>query len=180
MAYYRDVPPRSKAGKAVNGVAAGLGWFSIGLGLCELLAPQLLTRKLGRQGHEPLVRLYGLREIVTGIGLLTATDHRPWLWARVGGDALDALTLLGGRRGRHSRDGNLGRALVAVAGIAALDLVCAQAASATARAARRPLPDYRDRSGLPRPPQAMRGAARDFPIPRDMRVPEALRPYTAG
>ena len=29
-----------------------------------------------------------------------------------------------------------------------------------------------------RPPQQMRGAARDFEVPRDFRTPEALRPYT--
>jgi hypothetical protein len=32
---------------------------------------------------------------------------------------------------------------------------------------------------MPRPPEAMRGAARDFKIPRDMRTPEALRPWQA-
>jgi hypothetical protein len=40
--------------------------------------------------------------------------------------------------------------------------------------------DYRDRRGMPRPPQAMRGAARDFEIPRDFRTPEALRPWTSA
>jgi hypothetical protein len=41
--------------------------------------------------------------------------------------------------------------------------------------------DYRDRSGLPRSPQAMRGAARrDFEPPRDFRTPEALRPWTSA
>ena len=40
--------------------------------------------------------------------------------------------------------------------------------------------DYGDRSGLPRPPEAMRGAARDFEVPQDMRVPELLRPYRAA
>jgi hypothetical protein len=38
--------------------------------------------------------------------------------------------------------------------------------------------NYRDRSGMPRPPDQMRGAASDFEVPRDMRPPEALRAYT--
>ena len=41
----------------------------------------------------------------------------------------------------------------------------------------RPLRDYSGRRGMPRPPDAMRGIARDFPVPRDMRIPEAMRPY---
>jgi hypothetical protein len=26
----------------------------------------------------------------------------------------------------------------------------------------------------------MRGVARDFPVPRDMRIPEAMRPFPGG
>lgn len=37
--------------------------------------------------------------------------------------------------------------------------------------------DYSNRSGFPRSPEEMRGAARDFEIPRDMRTPDVLRPY---
>lgn len=39
--------------------------------------------------------------------------------------------------------------------------------------------DYGDRSGLPAAPAQMRGAARGFAIPRDMRTPPALRPFTS-
>jgi hypothetical protein len=38
---------------------------------------------------------------------------------------------------------------------------------------------YRNRSGFPRAPDAMRGEAlRTFDTPRDMRAPDALLPYT--
>jgi hypothetical protein len=38
---------------------------------------------------------------------------------------------------------------------------------------------YRNRSGFPRAPGAMRGEARrTFETPRDMRAPDALLPYT--
>lgn len=51
---------------------------------------------------------------------------------------------------------------------------------ATAARQRRPLRDYSGRSGFPLGVEASRGAASDAPIPADMRIPEPLRPYTAG
>ena len=182
MAHARHSSLRGNVRKTADNLASGLGWFSIGLGLVEMLAPQMLTRRLGQQGLEPVIRLYGAREIANGIGLLTANNRAPWLWARVGGDILDAATLLAGRRSRHARNDSLRLALFAVIGIAAVDLICAQALSASQQpqVPVRRLRDYRGRSGLPRSPEAMRGAARDFQVPRDMRIPEAMRPYTAG
>jgi hypothetical protein len=79
-----------------HSVARGLGWFSIGLGLAEILAPRALTRGLGMEGHEQIVRAYGVREIATGIGILSSTHPVPWIWGRVGGDALDIATLATG------------------------------------------------------------------------------------
>jgi hypothetical protein len=73
-----------------------LGWFAIGLGLAEILAPRALTRGLGMEGHEQIVRAYGVREIATGIGILSSTHPVPWIWGRVGGDALDIATLATG------------------------------------------------------------------------------------
>jgi hypothetical protein len=58
-----------------HSMARGLGWFSIGLGLTEVLAPRALTRGLGMEGNEQLVQAYGLREIATGIGILSS-DQR--------------------------------------------------------------------------------------------------------
>ena len=40
--------------------------------------------------------------------------------------------------------------------------------------------DYSDRVGMSRAPEQMRGAARDFEVPRDMRPPEALRAYATS
>ena len=34
-----------------------------------------------------------------------------------------------------------------------------------------------NRRGMPRPAKAMRGAASDFELPKDIRIPEAVRPY---
>jgi hypothetical protein len=33
-------------------MARGLGWFSLGLGVAEMLAPRALTRGLGMEGNE--------------------------------------------------------------------------------------------------------------------------------
>ncbi len=162
-------------------VAQGLGWFSIGLGLVEVLAPQALARGLGMRGHERLIASYGAREIATGTGILTARDPTPWIWGRVAGDALDLGTLATGLDGRNRQREKVGWALAAVAGVTLLDLLCGRALSAR-RSGRRLARhrDYSDRRGMPQPPEAMRGAARDFEIPRDFRTPEALRPWTSA
>ena len=74
-------------------VVDGLGWFSIALGAAELLAPRALDRWLGVGEHETVTRLYGLREIGVGAGILLSRDPTPWLWARVAGDVLDLASL---------------------------------------------------------------------------------------
>jgi hypothetical protein len=60
-----------------HAMVRGLGWFSIGLGLAEVLAPRALTRGLGMEGNEQIVRAYGLREIATGIGILFSNQPAP-------------------------------------------------------------------------------------------------------
>ncbi len=164
--------------RQAKGLARGLGWFSIGLGVAELLAARSLARAVGLRGHEGLLRAYGVREIVTGIGLLAAGDggkQAPWLWGRVGGDMLDMATLAPGLQTRHRTGAAV--ALAAVAGVTALDVVCARSLSSQPAA---PV-DYSDRSGYPRPVEEMRGAAlADFEAPRDMRIPAALRPWVDG
>ncbi|SDB72066.1 hypothetical protein [Belnapia rosea] len=162
------------APKHARALAQGLGWFSIGLGVAEVLMPHRVTRATGLHGHERLVASYGVREIATGIGLLTSRDPTPWLWGRVGGDALDIGTLAAGLRPANRDWERSGAALLAVLGVAALDLVCVLALKPSRRPPL-PLADYRRRSGLPRPPGAMRGAASDFVVPADMRTPPALR-----
>ncbi len=168
-------------------LARVLGWFSIGLGAVEVLAPRAITRPLGMRGREGLVQAYGMREIVTGVGLLSASNPVPWLWGRVAGDALDMATVApAALSSRNPRREDAGLALAAIAGIALLDGLCALALSAEPDPRerpplprRRPLSHFR-RSGWRLPASAMRGAARDFVVPEDFRQPEALRPYPPG
>lgn len=139
-------------------VAHGLGWFSIALGALELVATRKLTRSLGMRGNEPLVQLYGLREIVTGIGILMSKDPTPWIWGRVLGDALDTGTLAAHLNGKNPEEANVAKALGDVAAVTVVDIYCAQKLSST-RGARvggaRERFDYSDRSGLPQRGQAI-------------------------
>lgn len=73
-------------------IARALGWFSIGLGSAEALMPQRIAGALGMQRHAGLIRAFGLREIGTGIGLLTRPRKAPWLWARVAGSISPCCT----------------------------------------------------------------------------------------
>src|SRR5688500_19021319 len=139
----------SNRNETADALARGLGWFSIGLGLAEVLAPRGLTRALGLDGHERLVRAYGMREIATGIGILAAKDPTPWIWGRVGGDALDLATLAGGFHDGNRHKGNVGMALGAVAAVSARDVYCASALSGGAQPARQ-VRDYSGRSGFQR------------------------------
>src|SRR3954454_14162447 len=69
-------------------LAKALGWFSLGLGLAELVAPHAITRALGMQGKEGLIRAYGAREILAGVVSLSP-DKQAGLWSRLAGDGLD-------------------------------------------------------------------------------------------
>ncbi|WP_205624890.1 cyclase dehydrase [Geminicoccus roseus] len=167
--------------ESTHALAQGLGWFSIGLGLAQLLAPRRVGEFLGTEEHTNVIQACGAREVATGIGILTAQDPTPWLWGRVAGDALDLATLVPAVRD-NPKKGNVLFSIAAVAGIAALDLICVQELNAQRREQqwqrrRRWIPDYSSRSGFPKGVEQTRGAARDFEVPRDMRIPEALRPW---
>jgi hypothetical protein len=148
-------------------VARDLGWFSVGLGFAELIEPHAVGRLIGMPRSGPVLGLYGLREIATGIGILAARDPAPWVWARVGGDALDAATLLPGLLGR--RRGRTLLALLTVAGVTALDVLCAQTLESR-RARRVSRFDYSDRAGIRRPGTATRTGPKDT-------GPTEARPY---
>ena len=160
--------------RSAHKAARRLGWFGIAVGAVQLLMPELVARATGMRGGKMLLRLAGMREIGVGAGLLVANDPAPWLWARVGGDALDAATLAVQLRSGNSA-AKTAVALAAVAGLATLDLACARALDAAEPA---PARDYSRRRGLPLPPDEMRGIAlEDFVLPRDMQIPHPLAPY---
>jgi hypothetical protein len=143
---------------AADRLGRALGWFSLGLGGLELIAPRVVTRALGLQGGKALVRIYGAREITSGL-LALSVDQSLGLWSRVAGDALDIATVAAAnRRGNPKRD-NVRLALLTLAGVMAID--AAAAASVRVRHARGTSNsrDYRDRSGFPQGVERARGIA---------------------
>jgi uncharacterized membrane protein len=117
-------------------LATGLGWFSIGLGLAEVLAPSAVARLIGIRNRGPsnlLIRLYGIREIGAGIGILAQSRPTGWLWGRVAGDAAD-LGSLGWALAQGSTDKTRAAiATAAVSGVTALDVLSAKNLSTTSQ-----------------------------------------------
>jgi hypothetical protein len=111
-------------------VARGLGWFSIGLGVAEVALGARLSHALGmgtigKTGS--VVRAYGMREIATGVWILSHPQNAAGVWARVAGDFLDLGTLWTGlAQPSNSRRMNVALAMGAVAGVTALDIMTAR------------------------------------------------------
>jgi hypothetical protein len=154
-----------------DGVARGLGWFSLALGLAELVAPGKLGKALGLEGKETLLRAYGGREIGAGIWALSDTPA-PAIWARVAGDLVDLGTLAYGLQGADdTQRRNNFIALAAVAGITVVDLLTAMSLTAEQSEKKgEPGRDYSDRSGFPQGAAAARGAAGQQAVPVDFKV----------
>jgi hypothetical protein len=105
-----------------------------------------------------MTRAFGLRELGTGIGILTSKDPSPWLWGRVAGDALDIATVSAGLVTQRRPLRTLASVGLLV-GIAFLDMKVAEAAPPRRKRDKRSLHDYSARSGFPRPAAEMRGVA---------------------
>jgi uncharacterized membrane protein len=106
--------------------ARGLGWFSIGLGLAQIGAPRTVARLIGVNDDEETrntMFAIGLREITSGIGILTRPRPAGWVWSRVGGDLMD-LALLGKALNSDESDrGRVATATAAVLGVTVLDFL---------------------------------------------------------
>lgn len=105
-----------------NQISNFLGWFSIGLGLAEILAPKALGRAIGVGDHPAVLRALGVREIASGLGLLSQRGTAAWAWSRVGGDAMDLALLGAAARKPDSDPRRIAMAATAVIGVAALDI----------------------------------------------------------
>lgn len=106
--------------------ARSLGWASIGIGLTELLTPGKVEGMLGvRNGENTgILRALGIREIMTGIDILSHRDPTPGIWSRLAGDAVDGILMaIVGRKTRNPS--GYSKALVMVLGITLLDMFLA-------------------------------------------------------
>lgn len=110
----------------VKKIATGLGWFSIGLGVAELIAPDGVARLIGvkpTSTSRTLLRAFGARELAAGIGILSNDRPTGWVWSRVAGDVMD-LSMLGTAMTKDDTDRTrLNAATAAVIGVTALDIV---------------------------------------------------------
>lgn len=109
----------------------GLTWFSLGLGIAQVVAPGKLAKLIGLRDTadtRSLMRLMGVREATAGLGLLSGTRTATWLGGRLGGDLIDIALLVGALRGRRVKRGRLLAALVSVLGVTALDVRAAMQA----------------------------------------------------
>ena len=152
----RVLPSRPRGPMRVP--ARALGWFSIAVGLAALAMPRRMARVTGAPSLPTLTRACGLRELGTGIGILTSKDPAPWLWARVVGDALD-VAAVGAGLVTQRRPLRTLTSLALLAGVTLIDMKVAEGAPPERKRSRQALRDYSDRSGFPRPAEAMRGIA---------------------
>ena len=108
-------------------LANSMGWFGIGLGLAELLAPRKVAHMIGvSREHRTLIRLMGLRELASSAGILKDRSSATAVWTRVAGDVLD-LALLGmAFTSSQSNRVRLTAATASVAGAMVVDLITAQ------------------------------------------------------
>ena len=100
-------------------LARGLGVFSLGLGLTEVVAPRALARLIGVDQSDAtpwILRALGAREIGHGLGIFARPKS---VWTRLIGDAIDvAYVALAFRDGKRSR---LWPTMGALAAVGALD-----------------------------------------------------------
>ena len=140
-------------------LAKGLGWFSLALGMTQLLAPRVVARTVGMEGSESLLRAYGVREIVSGVVTLSP-DKSVGLWSRVAGDVMDVATLMTALDPYNYKRDNTKVAVVAVLGITVLDIIGALAVSERGKRAQKSSHvDYSNRTGFPKGIESARGAA---------------------
>ena len=117
--------PRDEISPSHDRLAQGLGWFSIGLGLSQLLAPRGFARFIGVEEDTrncAVLRLIGLRELACGVGLLSRRRPAGWAWARAAGDVMDVALLGSALASGAPRPGRVVAATAAVVGAAAADL----------------------------------------------------------
>ncbi|HLH01466.1 MAG TPA: SRPBCC family protein [Bryobacteraceae bacterium] len=171
----------SEQNGGISRLVAGLGWFSVGLGLTEMIAPGTLARIIGlpdRGKNRAWTRFYGAREVAAGIGILSQSKPAPWLWARVAGDALDLASLGKTLANDESNRWKAGLATAAVAGVTALDILAAKALNEAAENDGAVVEDVRVVRTIiiDRPPEEVYSYWRNFEnLPRFMKHLESVR-----
>jgi uncharacterized membrane protein len=117
-------PPLPRAPSPEGDLARILGWFSLGLGVPQTVAPGRVNRLIGVRDDRTSrawQRIVGLRELAAAAGILSRPRPARWLWARVAGDIKDLALLAAAWRRKEIKAGRLAAATASVAGITAVD-----------------------------------------------------------
>lgn len=110
-----------------EGLVHALGWFSLGLGLAEIIAPRSIAQAIGvRSGHGGVIRSLGVREVASGLGILARPVPTRGVWSRVMGDVIDLAWLGAAFLSPGAKRGRVVVAAAAVTGVTILDVLCAQ------------------------------------------------------
>jgi len=133
---YTEAYSRGDGGQSSQGplgdperVARGLGWFSIGLGLAQIAAPRTVARVIGVNDDDTnrnTMLAIGVREIASGVGILTRERPVGPVWTRVGGDLMDLALLSRALRSGRSEKNRVAAATAAVVGVTVLDVLTGQ------------------------------------------------------
>ncbi len=95
--------------------------------MTELLAPRAIANISGVPNTRTgLIRLYGLREIASGIAIFSQKKPAAGVWSRVAGDALDLASLGAAASSPNAKKGRLAFATANVLAVTALDVICAK------------------------------------------------------
>ncbi len=123
---------RREGGPTISALPQILGWMSLGLGAAAIGGPRALSRAVGLGDRQTLVRLLGLREVASGLGIL-AGRQGAGVASRVVGDLMD-LAVLGSAFWSNTGSARTRSATAAavVAGITALDLLARRDAADSA------------------------------------------------
>lgn len=100
-------------------LTTGLGWFSLGLGATQLLAPGRVNRMIGVR-DDTRTRfgqvLVGAQELTAAAGILSQRRPVMWLWGRTAGDALHIAMVARAAPSRAERPARVAMTLGALAG----------------------------------------------------------------
>jgi hypothetical protein len=117
---------RDESNGQVGKVSKGLGLFSLGLGLAEMAAPRMLAKAIGVEPDmrtRLTMRLFGAREIASGLGILAKPAQPIPMWSRVVGDVIDLGFLAWAFKSKRTNTERLVGAMVAVLGVTVIDAV---------------------------------------------------------
>lgn len=192
----RDHPPEAKSGENhVRGrrtdwdrnggevihaqrLTRALGWFSLGLGVTEVMAPATVARLAGIDGQRGLIRALGVREIAHGVGILSRRKPTGWLWSRVFGDVIDLAVLGKAAAAPNANRVRVAAAAATVAGVTVLDFNAGRQLTRVAAEIEDDTIHVSDRVLIGRPAEEIYRFWRDFKnLPRIMNHLESVEVF---